>query len=548
MSKRNRRGLPGLDSPSVLPPVNKRLNFDLSDGEDNNDHPLHQLRNQVDIELERLASDEELEQFDTFSPCRTRSGLVYDSGNKKHKFRVFRNPGQRKLRSRPLSGQSGTGHLADCSENESETSNVDYTEDLVKPPPLNYYKPAVSRFSQIRERTLSREIPSSPISYNMMESPLKLRGPRTLSSDGQSPFNSPSPPSHTMRAMRLFDGLGSPNSECTITSPKSAPKPLNLRSRLLFDEEGEQRRASFPAALSRNSLHECDSTSTLAKAKLANINPFTPEGMVASNRKRNRSKASSSFDTPPSFSGAAPSGPVVTAPVDSDEDSDSDRDRHSPLPRKRVRVSDINVSRYKEEFLELAVIASGEFGLVKKSRHRLDGMVYAIKVSKKEIRKNSHDEQMAMNEVFAHAALMKHKHVVRYYNSWVEKGMIFIQNEYCEGGSLQTKIEDNRRRKERFTEGELRRILSHVAKGLQYIHSKQLVHLDIKPGNILISLDSDVPSPQMIVEHQTTDSGAASGDFSPHRDTDPERGFNSCDSSPGDSEKVNILIISLVPF
>ena len=34
---------------------------------------------------------------------------------------------------------------------------------------------------------------------------------------------------------------------------------------------------------------------------------------------------------------------------------------------------------------------------------------------------------MAMNEVFAHAALMKHKHVVRYYNSWVEKGQVSSQ-------------------------------------------------------------------------------------------------------------------------
>ena len=41
-----------------------------------------------------------------------------------------------------------------------------------------------------------------------------------------------------------------------------------------------------------------------------------------------------------------------------------------------------------------------------------------------------------------------------------------------------------------------------MAKGLQYIHSKQLVHLDIKPGNIFISLDSDAPSPQrMYVLH-----------------------------------------------
>ena len=39
-------------------------------------------------------------------------------------------------------------------------------------------------------------------------------------------------------------------------------------------------------------------------------------------------------------------------------------------------------------------------------------------------RVNSHDEKKAMNEVFAHAAIMKHKHVVRYYNSWVEKGQV----------------------------------------------------------------------------------------------------------------------------
>ena len=45
-------------------------------------------------------------------------------------------------------------------------------------------------------------------------------------------------------------------------------------------------------------------------------------------------------------------------------------------------------------------------------------------------------EKTAMNEVFAHAALMKHKHIVRYYNSWVESGRVYIQNEYCEGGSL----------------------------------------------------------------------------------------------------------------
>ena len=50
-------------------------------------------------------------------------------------------------------------------------------------------------------------------------------------------------------------------------------------------------------------------------------------------------------------------------------------------PPKRLKVSDINISRYEEEFVEIQEIASGNFGTVKYVRHRLDGMVYAIKVS-----------------------------------------------------------------------------------------------------------------------------------------------------------------------
>jgi len=49
-------------------------------------------------------------------------------------------------------------------------------------------------------------------------------------------------------------------------------------------------------------------------------------------------------------------------------------------PAKRLRVSDINISRYEEEFVEIKEIASGSFGKVKVARHCLDGMLYAIKV------------------------------------------------------------------------------------------------------------------------------------------------------------------------
>ena len=61
---------------------------------------------------------------------------------------------------------------------------------------------------------------------------------------------------------------------------------------------------------------------------------------------------------------------------------EEDEDELSLAPPKRIKIEDVNISRYSEEFLEVAEIANGEFGKVTVARHRLDGMLYAIKVRK----------------------------------------------------------------------------------------------------------------------------------------------------------------------
>ena len=204
--------------------------------------------------------------------------------------------------------------------------------------------------------------------------------------------------------------------------------------------------------------------------------------------------------------------------VDQGDENDDDEypDIMSPMSNKRLKVSDINISRYinrflhiliffnwsqfgcddmkikdlfsryEEEFVELDKIASGQFGVVKKARHRLDGMVYAIKMTKKPLRDNTRSEKTAMKEIFAGAAMMKHKHIVRYYNSWVENRTVFIQNEFCDGGSVQRMLEQHRRDGCHVGEETLWRLMSDVSSGLQYVHSKHLAHMDVKPDNILI--------------------------------------------------------------
>ncbi|NXC39532.1 WEE2 kinase, partial [Penelope pileata] len=143
------------------------------------------------------------------------------------------------------------------------------------------------------------------------------------------------------------------------------------------------------------------------------------------------------------------------------------------------------VSRYQKEFLELEMIGVGEFGSVYKCIKRLDGCVYAIKRSKRPLTGSS-DEQLALREVYAHAVLGHHPHVVRYYSAWAEDGHMIIQNEHCNGGSLHDVLLENEKHGQCFPEAKLKQMLLQVSTGLKYIHNSGLVHLDIKPSNIFI--------------------------------------------------------------
>jgi len=88
-----------------------------------------------------------------------------------------------------------------------------------------------------------------------------------------------------------------------------------------------------------------------------------------------------------------------------------------------------------------------------------------------------------MNEVYAYSVLGRHAHIVHYFSSWVEDDRVYIQTEYCNGGSLSSVLAECRSDGRRhLSETELKQLTVHIATGLKYIHSHGLVHLDIKPG------------------------------------------------------------------
>uniref|UniRef100_A0A8C3X2I9 Wee1-like protein kinase n=1 Tax=Catagonus wagneri TaxID=51154 RepID=A0A8C3X2I9_9CETA len=216
---------------------------------------------------------------------------------------------------------------------------------------------------------------------------------------------------------------------------------------------------------------------------LVNINPFTPESyrkqFLKSNGKR---KTRGDLEEAGPEEGKAEKG----------------------LPAKRCVLRETNMAfRYEKEFLEVEKIGVGEFGTVYKCIKRLDGCVYAIKRSTKPLSGLS-DENLAMHEVYAHSVLGHHPHVVRYYSSWAEDDHMIIQNEYCNGGSLQAAISENAKSGSHFQEPQLKDILLQVSLGLKYIHNYGMVHLDIKPSNIFIchKMQSDSPVVPEEVENE----------------------------------------------
>nr|DAD33372.1 TPA_asm: hypothetical protein HUJ06_012223 [Nelumbo nucifera] len=89
------------------------------------------------------------------------------------------------------------------------------------------------------------------------------------------------------------------------------------------------------------------------------------------------------------------------------------------------------LSRYHTDFHEIEQIGYGNFSRVFKVLKRIDGCMYAVKHSIRQLHQDT-EKRQALMEVQALAALGSHANIVNYYTSWFENEHLYIQMELCD--------------------------------------------------------------------------------------------------------------------
>lgn len=113
---------------------------------------------------------------------------------------------------------------------------------------------------------------------------------------------------------------------------------------------------------------------------------------------------------------------------------------------------------------------------------KYDSMLFVAKVFHSPSKTFSSLQNAYMAELL-NLQRLAHTNIIRIYQAFQENQQLYIILEYCDGGTLLSKIKE----KGIISHRELRYYCQQILSAMAYIHSQNIAHRDIKPENIFIT-------------------------------------------------------------
>ncbi|KAM8893156.1 death-associated protein kinase 2 isoform 2-T3 [Spinachia spinachia] len=151
--------------------------------------------------------------------------------------------------------------------------------------------------------------------------------------------------------------------------------------------------------------------------------------------------------------------------------------------------------QHLDEFYEIGEqLGSGQFAVVKRCVERSTGVEYAAKFIKKRQSRASR-RGVKRDEIEREVNILQqlqHNNVVTLHDVYENRTDVVLILELVSGGELF----DFLAQKESLSEEEATQFMKQILDGVEYLHSKRIVHFDLKPENIML-LDRNVALPRI---------------------------------------------------
>ncbi|KAL7424336.1 hypothetical protein Q5752_000018 [Cryptotrichosporon argae] len=160
------------------------------------------------------------------------------------------------------------------------------------------------------------------------------------------------------------------------------------------------------------------------------------------------------------------------------------------------RISTMNEAQIMEKLRQVVSPQDPAtlYAKIKKVGQGASGMVFVAKKlangSKVAIKQMDLAQQPRKELIVNEIIVMKeslHPNVVNFLDAFLVKNELWVVMEYMEGGALTDVIENNK-----LAEDQIAAICLETCRGLQHLHSRSIIHRDIKSDNILMNASGEV--------------------------------------------------------